>query len=101
MEGVLNAASRVSAEGVVRTGMMMYGASVGATATASVVVPFGLFAGVSAIKGNGGFVKGAIPTILGVGTVCILAGTATGAVIGAYAPHVILKTVEVFLNMMK
>jgi hypothetical protein len=84
-----------------RTGMIVFGAGVGAAATASLVVPIGFCAGASAIKGNGGFVKGAIPTILGVGTVCILTGTATGAVIGVYAPHVILKTVEVFLNVMK
>ena len=101
ISGVSKAASEVTAEGVFRVGSVMLGAGVGATAVASVALPVGAFTACMAMDGKGQFVKGAIPTILTVGSVSILSGAALGGLIGAYAPKVILGVTEMFLSTMK
>lgn len=100
VSGVVDAASRVSAEKAFSTACCLSGAYTGAAVTAAVVTPIAAVALMAGVGGNGKMIKGVIPTVVLGAVGSVILGGVVGGVTGLYGPSLILKTMELFLGSM-
>ena len=100
VSGVVDAASKVSAEKAFSTACGLYGACGGAAATAAIVSPIAVLMLAMGVGGNGKMIKGVVPSVI-LGTVgSVILGGVVGGVAGLCSTPLILKMMELFLGSM-